>query len=731
MIAEVIVDISNSEVDRVFDYIADFSIEIGMRVLVPFGHKKIEGFVIAIKEKTKFEGALKPIYKVLDDFVAIQKDLINLMWFMRDKYNLRLVDILHLFVPSKLRGNRIGELRRLYAEINLNLRLEEMINSMRTNATKQISLLNYLSENGGEFVSNLSFNYGSSTINALKEKGFINIKEKQIARIPFKDIVVKDKIVSLNEEQQNAKEQILGSLHNKFLLHGVTGSGKTEVYMSIIKDVVSQGKSAILLVPEISLTPQMLKSLRARFGDTVAILHSALGDGERFDEWRRIHSGNAQIVVGARSAIFAPLKNIGVIIMDEEHEQSYISESNPRYDTHSIAIYRAEYNDAKLILGSATPSIDSYLRAKENEFQLLELTKRVNNIKMPEIEIVDMSYELRMGNRGVFSGELAHSLIDCIKSGNQAMIYINRRGYSSFVMCKKCGSVLKCTDCDVSLTYHSYDNQLKCHYCGKRYKMITNCPECGDDNIRLGRVGTQQVVEEIQKLVPEVKILRMDNDTTRTKTAYFDILDNFSKYKAQILVGTQMIAKGHDFPNVTLVGILDADMSLYFSDYMSAEKTFQLITQVSGRAGRAESGGRVILQTYSPKHYIFNFARNYDYKGFYEKEANIRKVTKFPPFTKIIRVLISGQNEDDVINLTKANYIPLKKLSKELSNDFVYIQAMKSPIIRLENKFRYQILMRINRNREKEIIKEIYEITNAIQSKKVSLFVEINPQNLN
>jgi len=730
MIAEVIVDISNSNVDRIFDYQGDYDIKVGSRVLVPFQHKEIEGYVISVKENTEHGDKLKNIIKCLDEFTVINAEMLDLMWYMKGRYNLRLIDILHLFIPSKLRGNRVRELKRLYAELNPEINPDEMISTLRANAVKQIDLIDRL-RGGGEFVNILSSDYGAYTVKALTEKGYLVISEQAVTRIPYKDIEVNRKTVILNDWQTAARESIIDGIYNKFLLHGVTGSGKTEVYMSIIEDTVKKGKTAIMLVPEISLTPQMLKNLRGRFGEMVAILHSGLSDGEKFDEWQRLRSGLARIVVGARSAIFAPLQDVGVIIMDEEHEQSYISESNPRYDTHDIAVWRADYNYCKLILGSATPSVDSYTRALKGEFQLIEMLNRVNEVTMPPIEIVDMCEELRRGNRGIFSGVLTEALKECIKNNNQAMIFINRRGYSSFVMCRKCGNVIKCDDCDVSLTYHREDNQLKCHYCGRRYEMITNCPVCDSDNIRYGRVGTEQVVSEIKRLFPEVDVIRMDNDTTRTKTAYFDILDAFSKKKAQVLVGTQMIAKGHDFPEVTVVGILDADMSLYFSDYLSAERTFQLVTQVAGRAGRGNKAGKVYLQTYAPRHYIFSYAVKYDFKSFYDKENNIRKVTNFPPYTRIIRILITGQDEEEVINLTKANYIPLKALKDEYGEEFVYLQAMHSPVKKIENKLRYQILIRIKRDKEDEITDKIYKITDAVRSNKATLFVEINPQNLN
>jgi primosomal protein N' (replication factor Y) len=444
------------------------------------------------------------------------------------------------------------------------------------------------------------------------------------------------------------------------LLHGVTGSGKTEVYMTVIERVIAEGKTAIMLVPEISLTPQVLGVFKKRFGNMVAILHSKLSAGERFDEWTRLMNGEAKIAVGPRSAIFAPLKNLGVIIIDEEHDESYISESNPRFNTFEIANFRVKKNNCALILGSATPSIETYYKSQIGEIKLLELPTRVNGRDMPKIEIVDMLGEIRNGNNGIFSNRLLNELYNCIQNKKQAMLFLNRRGYTSFMMCRDCGYVAKCSDCDVSLVYHKVENKLKCHYCGKRFQALTKCPECGSAHIREGAIGTEQVCEELKKTFPNVKVLRMDNDTTRNKDSHLRILSEFNKTKPAILVGTQMIAKGHDFEDVVLVGIIDADQGLYQSHFKSAERTFALLTQVSGRAGRSKEEGKVILQTYSPKKYVYNLAANYNYKGFYEKEINLRKTTKFPPFSTIIRLLFSGEEAEEVQKVTKACYDEIK-----------------------------------------------------------------------
>ena len=498
--------------------------------------------------------------------------------------------------------------------------------------------------------------------------------------------------------------------------------------MHLIERALTEGKNAIMLVPEISLTPQIMANFKARFGEQVALLHSGLSAGERFDEWNRLFAGQARIAIGARSAIFAPLDNLGMVIIDEEHESSYISESNPRYDTHDVATFRARYNSCPLVLGSATPSIESYEKAQIGQYKLLELPVRVNGREMPKIQIVDMMNEIRNGNSGIFSTQLLADLTNAINNKKQAMIFLNRRGYSSFMRCRDCGYIAKCEDCDVSLVYHKEDNRLKCHYCGKQFKVLSRCPKCGSESIKYGAVGTQQVVEKLKEYFPDVKILRMDNDTTSTKNAHQKILSEFKNSLPAILVGTQMIAKGHDFESVVLVGIVDADQSLYQTDYRSSERTFQLITQVAGRAGRSENEGKVVLQTYAPKHYVYKFAANYDYKGFFRKELNIRQTTLFPPFTRIIRILFASHDENYVRDTLKVCYNEIRKLKEDYDQDFIYLDAMKSPIQRIADKYRYQIMMRLKIDRADEIEQKVFDIVNS--HSKDTVYFEVNPQNL-
>ncbi|MBO5927491.1 MAG: primosomal protein N', partial [Clostridia bacterium] len=513
------------------------------------------------------------------------------------------------------------------------------------------------------------------------------------------------------------------------LIFGVTGSGKTEVYLSLIEDCLDKGRNAIMLVPEIALTPQTFRQLRARFGNLVAILHSGLSAGERFDEWWRLRNGEAKIAVGARSAIFAPLENVGLIVIDEEHDGSYLSESAPRYSTIKVAKFRAEQNNAKLVVGSATPSVETYLKAKTGEFNLIEMPERINKKPMPSVEIADMRGEIRRGNNTPFSSALKQELEDCLRKGNQAIIFLNQRGYSRSVICTACGHVVKCDSCDVSLTYHKEEDALLCHYCGAKYKMISACTECGSTFLRFGGTGTERIVYELNKLFPSARILRMDRDTTKNKEGHLKILSDFSDKKADILVGTQMIAKGHDFPSVTVVGILDADMSLYFSDFRSGERTFQLITQVAGRCGRGEEKGKVIMQTYSPENPVLKKAISYDYKGFFEHEISVRKATAFPPFTDIVRVLVSGENEQETVNATKNLYNEIKEIYEKDRDKFRFFGCMKAPIKRLQNKFRYQILMRITAD-SKDIFDKINSLCEKYNSRKIITCIEINSNNL-
>lgn len=722
MFAKVIIDQDAKALDKDFEYSVpeDMQVCVGERVIVPFGSRYLQGFIVGLSDKCSYDAdKVKPITRKIENFPVIKKEMLELMFYMADKLHLKLASCLRLFLPSEMRTDKIKELVIRYVKLSSNF----VLPSKR--AKKQYEIISYLQDNGEQKFSEMSNMFGYAPLSALVKNGSIEVFERQQNRAPVFDEIKSEKRV-LTPLQQRAVDTIC---ENKtYLLHGVTGSGKTEVYMNLIERQLSKGKTAIMLVPEISLTPQVLANFKARFGEKVALIHSGLSAGERFDEWRRLFFGEARVVVGARSAIFCPLENLGIIIIDEEHEQSYVSESNPRYDTHMIAEFRRKYNDCTLVLGSATPSIDSYAKALDGEYQLVEMPVRVNGMEMPKIMVVDMLLEMRQGNNQIFSIPLYYELKNVIEQKKQAMIFINRRGFSSFQRCRQCGYVAKCSDCDVSLVYHVYENKLKCHYCGKRYHALDVCPSCGSTDIKQGAIGTERVVEELHKLFPDVKILRMDNDTTSKKNGHRQILNEFRNSKPAILVGTQMIAKGHDFEDVLLVGIVDADQSLYQSDYRSIERTFQLITQVAGRAGRSSQQGKVILQTYSPKHYVYRFATNYDYKGFFKKEANLRKVTNFPPYARIVRILFTHENENIVANECKLCYNKVKEIKEKYKEDFVYLDVMKAPLNKIKGKYRYQIMMRFKLDKADEIEKQVFE---TIDPKcKSSVFFEINPNNL-
>ncbi len=722
MFAKIIIDQDAKALDKVFEYEIpdDFHVEVGMRVIVPFGSRRLQGFVVGISDKCEFDSSkIKPIQNIVENFAVIKKEMLDLMFYMADKMHLKLASCLRLFLPSEMRTDKIKEL-----VVNV-CSLSESYSLPSSRAKKQMQIIEYLKDKKSEKFSELSSIFGYAPLSALVKNGTVIVEQEQINRTPDFDKLPKvdRKLTSL---QQRAVDTIIDN--KTYLLHGVTGSGKTEVYMQLIERVLEKGKTAIMLVPEISLTPQVLANFKSRFGSQVALIHSGLSAGERFDEWRRIFFGDARVVVGARSAIFSPIENVGIIIIDEEHEQSYVSESNPRYDTHDIAEFRRKYNDCTLVLGSATPSIDSFSKAIDGEYELVEMPVRVNGMEMPKIVVVDMLMEMRQGNNKIFSIPLIYELKNIIEQKKQAMIFINRRGFSSFQRCRQCGYVAKCSDCDVSLVYHHYENKLKCHYCGKRYRALDVCPSCGSTDIKQGAVGTERVVEELKSLFPDVKILRMDNDTTSKKNGHRTILNEFKDAKPGILVGTQMIAKGHDFEDVLLVGIIDADQSLYQSDYRSIERTFQLITQVSGRAGRSAKQGRVILQTYSPRHYVYKFAINYDYKGFFKKESNLRKVTNFPPYARILRILFTHEDEKIVAQDCKDCYNEVKKIRDEYANEFVYLDVMKAPLNKIKNKFRYQILMRFKLPYADEIEKKVFNCVN--EKCKSSVFFETNPNNL-
>ena len=721
MFAQVIVDIAHSQVDKVFEYSCPPETKVGCRVKVPFGGRIIEGFVIGVEDSSAFAAEkIKPLKEIYDELPALVPECFSLMERIAERYRVPKAASLRLFLPSEMRLGKVNEtytrrVRYTGGEITLS-----------KTAKKQAEALEFLKEKGEVDFTPFAKKYGNGAVNALIEKGAAEVCKVRRNRAPdYPQSAEGEKI--LTPDQRAAVEYIEKSDKTVNLIHGVTGSGKTEIYLKIIADKLKEGKSAIFLVPEISLTPQMLAQLRARFGSLAAIMHSGLSAGERFDEWWRLRTGEAKIAIGARSAVFAPLENIGAIIIDEEHDSSYRSETSPRYSTVEIARMRAEYNGCKLILGSATPSVESFIKAREGEYGLVTLTERINGRPLPEIIIADMRRELKRGNPSNLSRALREELSKVLQDGKQAIIFLNRRGYSQTVICTDCGYVAKCENCDVSLTYHSEENCLKCHYCGAKYRMLSACPECGGNRLRYSGTGTQRVVAELGQLFPSARIIRMDNDTVSGKDGHYKILKQFSEKQADILVGTQMIAKGHDFPAVTLVGILDADMSLHFSDYRSGERTFQLITQVAGRSGRAGDKGKVVLQTYSPENYILRYAVNYDYAGFFENEVKMRKAALFPPYSLICRVMVVADRDDRALEALKNVFFAIEEIRKGDPQEFIFFNKMHSPIKKIQNKVRYQVLARL---RTEKYLPQIYEIAVKNSSDAALVYVEENPANL-
>lgn len=728
MIASVIVDILSGNVDRVFDYNIDSKdIKKGHRVLVPFGNRKVEGIVIDIKEHSDIEDSkLKPIISILDEMPSVTQEMLELMYFMQGKYHILLADALRLFIPAQLRGGRVSEKTSTEVYLNPDIAYDDIIKSISKRANKQLQSVEYLKENNIENLTALNAKFGSQAIKKLILLQAFIAKQVVSRRIPYKDMAKNTTAaVTLTSKQKEIVDIIEKKGPETFLLFGVTGSGKTEIYLKCIENTLSLGKTAIMTVPEIALTPQIMRIFRNRFGVKVALLHSGLSSGERLDEWNRLRRGEALIAVGARSAIFAPVSNLGIIIIDEQHEQSYISESSPRYDTKDIAVFRASYSKCSLVMGSATPLIESYYYALQGKYRLIQLNERING-SMPEITIVDMRREVTAGNITIFSSLLKEKMERALNDGNQIMLFINRRGYSPVVICSECGYIAKCSSCDVTLNYHMSEEQLKCHYCGNRFQMPQTCPSCGSKHIRKSGTGTQKVCDELKKLFPRAKVLRMDNDTTQNKESHMKITEMFAQKKADILVGTQMIAKGHDFPDVTLVGVLDADLSLYFADYRSIERTFSLITQVSGRAGRAEKEGEVILQTHTPAHYVYRQITDYDYKGFYKREIALRQAAKYPPFAKVLRILAISENEESAKKTIKDIYEKIKAVKENNKDNFLYLNVMKSPVSRIKNKFRYQVLARVA-DEDDKITGYIYDIVDVCRVKNVLSYLEVNP----
>ncbi len=743
MFVEIIINTVARALNKTFDYRVPKELEkdimIGSRVFVPFGNgnKVAEGYVIEIKNASEF--ANKDIIKLEDSILT--KENIELAKLMAMKYFCNVSDCIRLMLPP---GNSNKDIEKRVKEktirkVYLNLSKEEIkenIDSKKIKSEKQIKLLNYLFENNGIGIKTLEENtcISKAIMKTLEKNGFIKFEEKRINRNPFKNKnIQKDKKLVLNKEQKEIYNQIEFMLENnefaEFLLYGITGAGKTEVYLQVIEKVLKLGKRAIVLVPEISLTPQMVDRFLARFGDCIAVLHSKLSNGERFDEWSKIQNGDAKIIIGARSAIFAPVKDLGVIIVDEEHDSSYKSDSTPRYDAKDLARYICKKSEIPLILGSATPDICDYYKAKKNEKELVVLTKRANSASLPNVEIIDLRNELAEGNRSMISYRLHEEIIENKKRNKQTILFLNRRGYSTFIMCRDCGYTVKCKNCNIAMTYHLYENKLKCHYCGYEKQAVKVCPECNSKNIKYFGTGTQKLENEIKKLFPDMSTIRMDIDTVSKKNSHEEILNKFKNENIDILIGTQMIVKGHHFPNVTLVGIIAADTSLNMGDYRAAEKTFQTITQVAGRAGRDKEQGKVILQTYNPDNYSIICGQKQDYELFFSQEIMLRKRLNYPPFCDIITIKFQSTNEKEIKKVSEYIYKLLQK--QNFLNCNIY-KPVPSPIDKINNQYRWRIIIkcRVTKtmiNGINNILKQFYET----KWKNTNIIVDINSNNMN
>lgn len=694
--ANIIISSTSKEIDRIFCYKIpeNLDVEAGIRVIVPFGgsNKNYEGYVVGLSDSSDFDEAkIKSIISVLDDYPIFSKEMLELALYMKEKYFSTLSACLGLIIPSGIK------MRQGLRKVKKKVRLKAGVDISQATKTQR-RVLDYLTEHESAWAADLKNVLGVSetTLKNLLNKGFIEELEVIVRRKPyFAEEFGKTKPLELNSQQKNAFDFICSKINagdtKPTLIKGVTGSGKTEVYLHLIDKVLSMGKDAVVLVPEISLTPQAVEIFVGRFGDKVSVTHSRLSAGERFDQWERARLGEISVMIGPRSAIFTPFANLGMIIIDEEHEHSYKSDSSPKYLAKEIAMFLCAQNNAHLVLGSATPSLESYYETETSQIDLIRLDERINKT-MPSIIIEDMRKEMAEGNLSIFSRALAEALADAVAKKQQAILFLNRRGHSTFVSCRKCGYVMTCGDCNVNYTYHKFNNSLICHYCGKTAEVERNCPVCGSKYIKYFGVGTQKIEDEVIKLLPEAKVLRMDADTTSKKFSHEKILTAFRQKKADILIGTQMIAKGLDYPNVTLVGIICADTSLNLGDFRSGETAFQLLTQVAGRAGRADLSGRVFIQTYCPEHYSVVYSREHDYDGFYAHEIAVRRQMMYPPFTKIFSILFTGEEEKKIIILL----FTLTDIMKHYDKNQLFETIGPAPafISKIKNNYRWRLIVK-------------------------------------
>lgn len=795
MIAKVVVDVPVAQTNRIFDYEIPVHLEQsvfpGMRVIVPFGPRKIMGYVLEVTNHSDID-KIKPINDLMDITPVLTKELLELGKWLADYTLSFYISTFQAMLPQALKAFYEKEIHRLSDVLppsletffagrdyityqsfidaggsyhNLQqaiqagdievvyhvhsketfkkqtmicskvepLRLEEAIANLPNQAKKKKQILRFFQEQTKPIEKKQLYKQLNTTHNTVKQlinDGLLKQEKMEVYRNPYQNKQVeRSSPLPLMDQQKQAMKPICKALdenhHRVFLLQGVTGSGKTEVYLQAIQHAMGKNKEAIVLVPEIALTPQMVERFKARFGAKVAVMHSALSKGERYDEWRKIHRKEVQVVVGARSAVFAPFENLGLIIIDEEHETSYKQEEHPRYHARDVAIQRATYHHCPVVLGSATPALESFARAQKGIYQLLSMPQRMNEAEMPTVQLVDMRDELHAGNRTMFSRRLKQAMEERIARKEQIVLFLNRRGYSTFVMCRDCGHVNNCPHCDIALTYHRNNQRLKCHYCNYEERMPNECPECESDTIRYFGTGTQKVEEALQEMLPEANIIRMDVDTTRRKGAHERLLTKFGNKQADILLGTQMIAKGLDFANVTLVGVLAADSMLNIPDFRASEKTFQLLTQVSGRAGRHQLPGEVIVQTYTPEHYSIDLASTYDYDAFFKKEMLIRKTYQYPPYYFLTLITVSHPNQLKVMEVTKTISLLLRK---HLSDQARILGPTPSPITKIKDRYRYQCMVKYkNEPNQRKVLKKILAYFEN-DMKKEDLFIQIDLQ---
>ena len=765
-------------------------LEVGMRVHVPFGkgNRLIQGIVLGLEFQSDEEEAnqdLKDIAEVLDFSPVLTQEQLWLAEELRKSVFSYKISILKAMLPGFLNSSydkilyplaglshedrerlfgsedslafssldlaKQAEMMRLTRKGLLGLEYQAVDQKkvktqswyevdlvqlegveISTRAKKKLELRDYLlSHPESASLASLLESYSREQVNFFVEQGAVTIVQKEVQRsATYFEGIEASQPLELNPEQRQARDAVvsaIGSHQPPFLLQGITGSGKTEVYLQIIQGALDKGKTAILLVPEISLTPQMTERFIARFGDKVAILHSGLSNGEKYDEWRKVERGDAQVVVGARSAIFAPLKNLGVMIIDEEHEATYKQDSNPRYHAREVAILRAQYNQAALVLGSATPSLESRARAGKGVYQHLRLTQRANPLAtIPEVQVIDFRDYIGQNETSNFTPPLLEAIQDRLAKKEQVVLMLNRRGYSSFVMCRECGTVDTCPNCDISLTLHMDTKTMNCHYCGFSKDIPQVCPNCKSRSIRYYGTGTQKAYDELTELFPQARILRMDVDTTRKKGSHQALLDQFGRGEADILLGTQMIAKGLDFPNVTLVGVLNADTALNLPDFRSSERTFQLLTQVAGRAGRAEKAGQVLIQSYNPQHYAIRFAKDQDYEGFYAYEMGIRRQLGYPPYYFTIGITLSHKKEEEVV---KRAYEVMNILRSGLSETSKILGPTPKPIARTHNLYHYQILIKYRLEDELgPTLNQVLALTQERENSELRLSIDHEPQ---